>query len=95
MKYIISFLFIVLFTSVSYSQNINHPSISTAVPGMKVNSYSGSLTYERTDLEIPCQGVHIDLTFYFNSNTTSVDLGFGNGWTMTYSMIYIKQNRHR
>ena len=138
------------------SANINKPNISGPA-GLKVNTFSGGLYYQRTDLQIlanHCCGGHsghipdycalmalptrdddpdgcddcqsgsyfyqrtdlhiydcgghdghlgdyiayltlqsanirrpsIDLTFFYNSATTGEDIGFGPGWSMTYSM---------
>lgn len=67
------------------AQNINKPNISGPA-GLKVNSFSGSLFYQRNDLMIPGRGLSIDLTFYYNSSTTAIDFGFGPGWSNTYSM---------
>jgi len=68
------------------AQNINKPNIAGPA-GLGVNSYSGSLFTQRQDLYIPCRGFPIDLTFTYNSSTTGFDLGYGPGWSMTYSMI--------
>ena len=65
--------------------NINKPNIPGPA-GLKVNSFSGALFYQRTDLVIPDKGPSIDLTFSYNSATTTIDLGYGPGWSMTYSM---------
>ena len=81
------FLSAILFSSISYSQNINKPNISGPM-GLSVNSFSGNLYYSRTDLFIPGRGLSIDLTFSYNTATTAIDLGYGSGWSMTYSMIY-------
>ncbi len=60
MKLFIAFLFTFLIVSGSYSQkNINHPTVSAGPPGLKLNTFTGSIIYERQDLEIPCQGLHI------------------------------------
>lgn len=68
------------------SQNTNKPNIPGPA-GLQVNSFSGGLFYQRTDLYIPGRGLSIDLTFYYNSATTAIDLGYGPGWSMTYSMV--------
>ncbi len=76
----------ILFPFVLEAQNINKPNI-IGPAGLEVNSFSGSLFTKRTDLYIPGKGLSIDLTFCYNSSTTKVDLGYGPGWSMTYSMI--------
>ena len=72
--------------SASFAQNINKPNIPGPA-GLKVNSYSGGLFYHRTDLHIPGRGLSIDLSFHYNSTNTGIDLGYGPGWSMTYSMM--------
>ncbi len=66
-------------------QNINKPNIPGPA-GLRVNSFSGGLYFQNTYLAIPGQGPCIDLTFYYNSANTAIDLGYGPGWSMTYSM---------
>jgi len=70
--------------------NINKPNI-IGPAGLQINSFSGGLYYERTDLKIPCRGISIDLTFHYNTTNNNVDLGYGNGWSMTYSMNYVRK----
>lgn len=69
-------------------QNINHPNIKTSGE-LEVNSYTGGLFHQRTDLHIPGRGLSLDLTFYYNSFNTELDFGFGSGWSMTYSLLCI------
>ncbi len=71
-----------------FSQNINKPNISGPA-GLRVNSFSGSLFYQRNDLMIPCRGIPIKISFFYNSATTAIDYGFGPGWSFTYSMKVI------
>lgn len=68
-------------------QNINKPNIA-APAGLSVNSFTGNLYYQRTDLMVPGQGLPIDLTFSYNSFRDSVSQGYGRGWTFGYSMYY-------
>lgn len=71
---------------------INKPNIATYA-GLSVNSFSGSLFYSRHDLFIPGRGLSLDLTFYYNSSNSSLDMGYGPGWSMTYSMKCIPGNQ--
>lgn len=71
---------------------INKPNIK-AFAGLSVNSYSGSLFYDRHDLLIPGRGLSLDVSFYYNSSNTSLDLGYGPGWSMTYSMKCIPDSQ--
>jgi RHS repeat-associated protein len=83
--YIISVLFFVLFISGLNAQNIPKANY-TGPHGAQVNTYNGNLYLERTDLIIPNQDLPIGLSFSFNSFRDSTDLGFGYGWTHSYSM---------
>lgn len=87
MKIIIALIVVILVSGSSYPQNINAPNIH-GPEGLKVNSFSCRLFYKRADLIIPCRGLNIDITFYYNTGTTAIDLGYGGGWSMTYSMLY-------
>lgn len=73
--------------STGYGQNITRTNHSGPY-GAQVNTFTGNLYLERTDLVIPNQGVFIDLTFSYNSYRDTIDLGLGNGWTFAYSMCY-------
>ncbi len=86
-KDILFILFAAFFiSSMAVGQNINRPNISG--PGeLSVNSYTGGLFHQRTDLHIPGRGLPLDLTFYYNSNNTELDYGYGRGWSMTYTML--------
>ncbi len=88
MKIFFTQIILFLYASVAslYAQNINKYNI-LGPAGIRVNSFSGSLFYQRNDLYIPGRGPSTDLTFSYNSAATSLDLGYGPGWTMTYSMI--------
>ena len=76
-----------LFTQLSFSQNITRANFAGPY-GVQVNTFTGNLYLDRTDLFIPNQGLSIDLTFSYNSYRDTVNLGFGKGWTFTYSMCY-------
>ena len=94
MKYsIIFFLSLLLITSsISFGQvNITRPNVVCA-NGIKVNTYSGSAYYSRTDLRIPGRGLSLDVFFTYNSISALTDLGYGFGWTFSYNMLYKKDS---
>jgi RHS repeat-associated protein len=83
--YIIFSLLFVLSVSGLKAQNI--PKANYIGPhGAQVNTYNGNLYLERTDLIIPNQDLPIGLSFSFNSFRDSTDVGFGYGWTHSYSL---------
>ena len=84
--YIIAFFLLCPF-SVSAQKNITKSNI-IGPNGLEVNSYSGSLFYDRQDFVIPGQGLSLDVTFVFNSSKRNKNRGFGNGWTFAYNMLY-------
>lgn len=77
----------------SKAQNLTQANIKGHA-GIQVNSYTGSMFYQRNDLLIKGQGLSFDLTFSYNSGTTALDFGYGNGWTFTYNMLYEKDSAH-
>jgi RHS repeat-associated protein len=94
MKYpFIFFLSMLLLTSsISFGQvNITRPNVVCA-NGIKVNTYSGSAYYSRTDLRIPGRGLSLDVFFTYNSISALTDLGYGFGWTFSYNMLYKKDS---
>lgn len=56
--------------------------------GNQVNSYTGNLFHQRTDLFIPGRGLSLEIKFSYNSGRTLKDWGYGDGWSFTYSMQY-------
>jgi RHS repeat-associated protein len=74
--------------SVALAQkNITKPNIQ-GPNGVSVNTYTGSLFYQRQDLYIPGRGLSLDLTFSYNSVTKDNNQGYGYGWTHNYNMSY-------
>jgi RHS repeat-associated protein len=76
-----------LFGMNGFAQNITRPNI-IGPNGFEVNSYTGNLYYQRTDLKIPARGLNVEITFSYNISRRSKDWGFGKGWTFTYNMAY-------
>ncbi|WP_315823254.1 DUF6531 domain-containing protein [Paraflavitalea speifideaquila] len=72
---------------VAFSQNITRPNFS-GPGGLQVNSYTGGLFYQRTDLQIPGPGISLDLSFAYNSADRAKDDGYGYGWTFRYNLGY-------
>lgn len=69
------------------AQNIPRPNIN-APSGISVNSLTGNLFLQRSDLVIPGKGRNINFSFNYNSKQAADDYGFGHGWTCTYNMSY-------
>ncbi|MEO5894048.1 MAG: RHS repeat-associated core domain-containing protein [Ferruginibacter sp.] len=69
------------------AQNLSRPNI-TGYAGLQVNSYTGNLFYQRTDLVLPAKGMPVDLSFAYNSSDRDNNTGFGYGWTFTYNQFY-------
>lgn len=87
MKRLFLFLSLFLLGLNGFAQNITRPNI-VGPNGFEVNSYTGNLYYQRTDLKIPARGLNVDITFSYNISRRSKDWGFGKGWTFTYNMAY-------
>lgn len=73
------------------AQNITKPNI-TGPAGLQVNSYTGSLFYQRTDLLLPGRGLSLDFTFSYSNNFRNQDFGYGLGFTMPYNMHYVQDS---
>ncbi|MFZ4057266.1 MAG: RHS repeat-associated core domain-containing protein, partial [Ferruginibacter sp.] len=71
----------------SFGQNINTPNKKGPL-GTEVNTLSGNLFLLRNDIYIPSRELDISLTFYYNSFNFDQNIGFGNGWSNTYSAYY-------
>ncbi len=85
------FWILLVFPSLVLGQNQIRPNVLLpAATNMQVNSYSGVLYYERTDLFIPARGdIDFDFTFYYNSSLDTINWGYGYGWTHNYNMNYV------
>lgn len=78
-----------LFSQVVLAQDYNNNQPAIEGPAnLLVNSYTGNLNYQRTDIFIPSRGFDIDLTFTYNSARRDKDWGFGRGWTASFNMAY-------
>lgn len=83
-------LLILAFTmplSALYAQNINTPN-KTGPMGIEVNTKTGNLYFERTDVFIPGRQLDIDISFSYNSYDFQTNTGYGNGWSLMYNMRY-------
>jgi len=72
----------------SNAQNINRQNIPCPM-GLNVNSFNGNLFLPRTDLFINGRKLPFDFTFYYNSNRSGLDFGYGKGWSSEYQMQYL------
>ncbi|MGB3005900.1 MAG: RHS repeat-associated core domain-containing protein [Chitinophagaceae bacterium] len=82
-------LLILLIVSIlnSNAQNINKPNKSGPL-GTQVNTFTGNLFIPRTDIFVPARGFGIDVTFNYNSFNFDKNNGYGNGWSLGYSIKY-------
>ena len=69
------------------AQNIIRPKIYCP-NGIAINSYSGVLTYQRTDVSIPCRSMPLAAAFYYNSSANEENYNYGNGWSLGYEFRY-------
>lgn len=69
------------------AQNIIRPKIYCP-NGIAINSYSGVLTYNRTDVSIPGRSMPLEAGFYYNSSANEENYRYGNGWSLGYEFRY-------
>lgn len=69
------------------SQNIVKPTVK-APNGFDVNSFTGNLYHQRTDMKMPAQGIPMEIVFSYNNTQRSKEWGYGPGWTFTYNVAY-------
>ncbi len=80
-------LILIVSTGLVNAQNINNPN-KTGPLGTQVNTLSGNLYIDRTDILIPARGFNLDISFAYNSYNFQQDIGFGKGWSSAYSIGY-------
>ena len=86
------------FTPVHGNFSTGDPNAAPTIPASSnqpktkepVNEATGAYTREETDISIPNVGLPLDFTRYYNSGSTA-DIGFGVGWTDSYSDTMVKQ----
>ncbi len=71
----------------AYAQNMPRPMIDGPY-GLSVNSYTGSVLYQRTDMEVPGRGMPTVIGFSYSTANDTVNRGFGKGWTFDYHYAY-------
>ena len=74
-----------------FALTVTKPNV-TGPFGTEVNSYTGELFYQRTDLYIPGRGLDLTIQFSYNSGRTIRDWGYGRGWSFSYGMQYYFEN---
>jgi hypothetical protein len=89
-KLIIIFLLWLCFSETK-AQSIPRPNIP-APKGFSVNSFTGNVFYQRTDLTLRGTGFPLYGTFYYNAVQDSLDYGYGNGWSFYYNVFYKESN---
>lgn len=85
-KCLITLLF-ALSSCMLYAQNLNNPNKRGPL-GTQVNTLSGNVFIERTDVFIPARMLDIDITFSYNSYLFTDDYGYGKGWQFNYKIFY-------
>jgi hypothetical protein len=73
------------------AQSIPRPNIP-APKGFSVNSFTGNVFYQRTDLTLRGTGFPLYSTFYYNTVQDTLDYGYGNGWSFYYNAFYKESN---
>jgi RHS repeat-associated protein len=89
--HIILILILILKSGFGLAQNINKVNIVGPM-GTNINSFSGNLYLERTDIEIPGRKLDLKISFSYNAADFKLNLGYGNGWRFNYTMAYQIQN---
>jgi RHS repeat-associated protein len=89
-KFIIIFLLSLVFFKTN-AQSIPRPNIP-APKGFSVNSFTGNVFYQRTDLTLRGTDFPLYGTFYYNAVQDSLDYGYGNGWSFYYNVFYKESN---
>lgn len=80
-------LILIISTGLVNAQNLNNPN-KTGPLGTQVNTLSGNLFIDRTDILIPARGFSLDISFAYNSYNFQQEIGFGKGWSSAYSIRY-------
>jgi RHS repeat-associated protein len=70
------------------SQNLTRPNI-VGPGGVRVNSYTGNMFLQRSDLYLAGR-IPIDISFSYNSSDRKINRGYGRGWTFNYGMKLIE-----
>lgn len=71
------------------AQNIIRPKIA-GPNGLWVNSYNGVLFFGQTDFETQNSAMPLELRFYYNSSSNSLDYGYGLGFSLGHEMRYVE-----
>lgn len=88
LKFICSLILVITgFGFKGSSQNLTKPNID-GFYGLQVNSYTGSLFYQRTDIYIPNRGLSLNISFSYNSANRYDDYGYGHGWSFELNIFY-------
>ncbi len=69
------------------AQNIIRPKIA-GPNGLWVNSYNGVLFFGQTDFETQNSAMPMELRFYYNSSSNTLDYGYGLGFSLGHEMRY-------
>lgn len=91
-RHLSKYILILLFASavppyMLHAQNINTPN-KTGPMGIEVNTKTGNLFFDRTDVYLPGRKLDIDISFSYNSFDFASNTGYGNGWSFMYNIRY-------
>jgi YD repeat-containing protein len=83
------FLCLCFQNQVSGADKLIKPNEPGPWPSIQVNTYTGNLFYERSDLFIPTRGeIPLEISFSYNSLKHLKDCGYGNGWSFSFGWHY-------
>ncbi len=80
-------LILLIASTTANAQNINKPN-KMGPMGTQVNTFTGNLFISRNDIYVPARGFDIAVAFSYNGYNYDQNNGFGNGWSLVYSIKY-------
>jgi YD repeat-containing protein len=83
------FLCLCIQNQISAADKLTKPNEPGPWPSIQINTYTGNLFYERSDLFITTRGeIPLEISFSYNSLKHLKDYGYGNGWSFSFGMYY-------
>lgn len=86
-KTLVTLILLISCTLEATSQSAVKPTVK-APNGFDVNSFTGNLYHQRTDMKMPAQGIPMEIVFSYNNTQCNKNWGYGRGWTFTYNVAY-------
>ena len=78
------------FTMNTHAQKNNVKPLLMVPDGFRVGSFSGNLSYTRSDIFIESIGPDLDFEFSYKSNKRNRNRGFGFGWSFGFDKFYVQ-----